>query len=92
MSGSRSLHRRRNFKDRPGTKRRGAFPGVAGQALGNGGDRFSSVSQFSLKVRGLRIGCSARFAPTTDFFTKDDGYERKSISPSSKEFQGSPRN
>ncbi len=25
MSGSRSLHRRRNFRDRPGTKRRGAF-------------------------------------------------------------------
>ncbi len=46
----------------------------------------------SLKGRGLRVGCSASFAPTTDFFTKGDGYERKPISPSSKEFQGSPRN
>ncbi len=46
----------------------------------------------SLKGRGLCIGCSASFAPTTDFFHKSGGYERKTISPSSKEFPGSPRN
>ncbi len=61
-------------------------------------DSVSSVSQsvqfsqFSLKVRGLRVGCSASFAPTTDFFHKSGGYERKPISPSSKKFPGSPRN
>ena len=48
MSGSRSLHRRRNFKDRPGTKRRGAFLGTARRARGGKGDaRFSSVSSVS---------------------------------------------
>ena len=62
MSGSRSLHRRRNFKDRPGTKRRGAFLGTARQAPGGkGGDRFSSVqfSQFS-SVQSKGPGSSRR--------------------------------
>ncbi len=55
--------------------------------------QFSSVHFRSFgEAPDPRIVCSAGFAPTTEFPTKGDGHERKPISPSSKEFQGSPRN